>query len=432
MTTVISNFEARTKRVAQLGFTVCAGFLGLLFISAWFLRIDGAVVSPAHVISMGNNRIVQHPDGGSIRELLVENGTQVEAGDVLVVLDSQPVEADFNVATFRQLELRVKLARLKALLEEDDAFEFNWLRTSGGNPRLEKIIATQEKLFNASREAFLSRTSVLKDRIAFLRSEIAALESQMQTVGRQLGVIERQLAEVTPLVKDQLVAKSREWQLMRDQIAAQEQIDSMKVIRVRTESSLNDAENELSQLMNDHREKLTAEIEETETELQSVDQSYAQLSDRLTRLEITAPVSGLVHNLQFRNEQAVIQPGQPIMEIVPLNEGYELMARVSPADIDQVATGQPARLRFDAFDSRSTPELSGTVTKISADRLTDDATGQVYFEVSIDLDERELDRLGPVDTLSGMPATAMLRTRDRSLLSYLVQPVEQQVARAFH
>jgi len=432
MTTVISNFEARTKRVAQLGFTVCAGFLGLLFLSAWFLRIDGAVVSPAHVISMGNNRIVQHPDGGSIRELLVENGTQVEAGDVLVVLDSQPVEADFNVATFRQLELRVKLARLRALLEENDAFEFNWLRTSGGNPRLEKIIATQEKLFNASREAFLSRTSVLKDRIAFLRSEIAALESQMQTVGRQLGVIERQLAEVTPLVKDQLVAKSREWQLMRDQIAAQEQIDSMKVIRVRTESSLNDAENELSQLMNDHREKLTAEIEETETELQSVDQSYAQLSDRLTRLEITAPVSGLVHNLQFRNEQAVIQPGQPIMEIVPLNEGYELMARVSPADIDQVATGQPARLRFDAFDSRSTPELSGTVTKISADRLTDDATGQVYFEVSIDLDERELDRLGPVDTLSGMPVTAMLRTRDRSLLSYLVQPVEQQVARAFH
>ena len=432
MTTVISNFETRTKRVAQLGFAVCAGFLGLLFVSAWFLRIDGAVVSPAHVISMGNNRIVQHPDGGSIRDLLVENGTQVEAGDVLVVLDSQPVEADFNVATFRQLELRVKLARLKALLEEDDAFEFNWLRTSGGNPRLEKIIATQEKLFNASREAFLSRTSVLKDRIAFLRSEIAALESQMQTVGRQLGVIERQLAEVTPLVKDQLVAKSREWQLMRDQIAAQEQIDSMKVIRVRTESSLNDAENELSQLMNDHREKLTAEIEETETELQSVDQSYAQLSDRLTRLEITAPVSGLVHNLQFRNEQAVIQPGQPIMEIVPLNEGYELMARVSPADIDQVATGQPARLRFDAFDSRSTPELSGIVTKISADRLTDDATGQVYFEVSIDLDERELDRLGPVDTLSGMPVTAMLRTRDRSLLSYLVQPVEQQVARAFH
>ncbi len=300
-------------------------------------------------------------------------------------------------------------------------------------PRIDAmIIATQEKLFNASREAFLSRTSVLKDRIAFLRSEIAALESQMQTVGRQLGVIERQLAEVTPLVKDQLVAKSREWQLMRDQIAAQEQIDSMKVIRVRTESSLNDAENELSQLINDHREKLTAEIEETETELQSVDQSYAQLSDRLTRLEITAPVSGLVHNLQFRNEQAVIQPGQPIMEIVPLNEGYELMARVSPADIDQVATGQPARLRFDAFDSRSTPELSGTVTKISADRLTDDATGQVYFEVSIDLDERELDRLGPVDTLSGMPVTAMLRTRDRSLLSYLVQPVEQQVARAFH
>ena len=432
MTTVISNFETRTKRVAQLGFAVCAGFLGLLFVSAWFLRIDGAVVSPAHVISMGNNRIVQHPDGGSIRELLVENGTQVEAGDVLVVLDSQPVEADFNVATFRQLELRVKLARLKALLEEDDAFEFNWLRTSGGNTRLEKIIATQEKLFNASREAFLSRTSVLKDRIAFLRSEIAALESQMQTVGRQLGVIERQLAEVTPLVKDQLVAKSREWQLMRDQIAAQEQIDSMKVIRVRTESSLNDAENELSQLINVHREKLTAEIEETETELQSVDQSYAQLSDRLTRLEITAPVSGLVHNLQFRNEQAVIQPGQPIMEIVPLNEGYELMARVSPADIDQVATGQPARLRFDAFDSRSTPELSGIVTKISADRLTDDATGQVYFEVSIDLDERELDRLGPVDTLSGMPVTAMLRTRDRSLLSYLVQPVEQQVARAFH
>lgn len=425
-------FEFRATRFVRIGMIIFALFLGLIMVSAFLLRIDGAVVSSAHIISNGKNKIVQHPEGGTIGELLVANGQHVEAGTPLVILDGEAIRSEFNVAVFRQLELRVKLARLRARLAGDASFDFNWLRMSGRDERLKKIVATQEKVFTASRNAYLSGTTALRDRISFLGQEIEALDLQIATMSKQLVIIDKQLEEVGPLVDDQLVAKSREWQLVRDQINAQEKLDSLSVVRVKTGSALSEARNELIRLTTDDRQNLQSEIEDTETELQSVDQSYERLNDRLARLVIKSPAEGMVHDLKFRNEQAVIRPGESIMEIVPVSSGYEAVARISPADIDQVSFGQTVRLRFDSMDIARTPLLHGTVKEISADRLTDENTGMQYYEVYVDIDDTELERLGTVEIMSGMPATALLKTKDRSLLSYLIRPVEQQVSRAFH
>lgn len=432
MTQPVSVFSDRASKVARHGLIVCGVFLGLLALSAFFLRIEGAVVSPAHVVSSGQNKIVQHPDGGRITRLIVQNGDEVEAGDPLIELDRSPVESEFNIVTYRQLELRVKRARLQSLLNDQDELTFDWIRSGDLEGPMTKIRQTQDKLFAASRSTYLSSRKVLDERIAFLAEEIEALYNQIATVTRQLDAVGQQLTDVRPLVEEQLVAKSREWQLVRDQIATQEQLDSLKVVRVRSNNALSEAQNDLASLISDHREKWTTELEATETELQAIDQSYERLNDQMTRLVLTAPVSGKIHNLKVRNEQAVIRAGDPILEIVPDSAGYDIIARISPADIDEVVFGQQVRLRFDGISTPAAPELEGSVKSISADRLTDQQTGISYFEVTIEVPEAEFESLGGVQSVNGLPATAMLKTKERSLLSYLVQPMEDQMSRAFH
>lgn len=432
MTQPVSVFSDRASKVARHGLIVCGVFLGLLALSAFFLKIEGAVVSPAHVVSSGQNKIVQHPDGGRIARLIVHNGDIVEAGDPLMELDRSPVESEFNIVTYRQLELRVKRARLQSLLNDQDELTFNWIRSGDLEGPMTKIRQTQDKLFAASRSTYLSSRKVLDERIAFLAEEIEALDNQIATVTRQLDAVGQQLTDVRPLVEEQLVAKSREWQLVRDQIATQEQLDSLKVVRVRSNNALSEAQNDLASLISDHREKWTTELEATETELQAIDQSYERLNDQMTRLVLTAPVSGKIHNLKVRNEQAVIRAGDPILEIVPDSAGYDIIARISPADIDEVVFGQQVRLRFDGINTPAAPELEGSVKSISADRLTDQQTGISYFEVTIEVPEAEFESLGGVQSVNGLPATAMLKTKERSLLSYLVQPMEDQMSRAFH
>lgn len=432
MTQPVSVFSDRASKVARHGLIVCGVFLGLLALSAFFLRIEGAVVSPAHVVSSGQNKIVQHPDGGRIAKLIVHNGDIVEAGDPLMELDRSPVESEFNIVTYRQLELRVKRARLQSLLNDQDELTFNWIRSGDLEGPMTKIRQTQDKLFAASRSTYLSSRKVLDERIAFLAEEIEALDNQIATVTRQLDAVGQQLTDIRPLVEEQLVAKSREWQLVRDQIATQEQLDSLKVVRVRSNNALSEAQNDLASLISDHREKWTTELEATETELQAIDQSYERLNDQMTRLVLTAPVSGKIHNLKVRNEQAVIRAGDPILEIVPDSAGYDIIARISPADIDEVVFGQQVRLRFDGINTPAAPELEGSVKSISADRLTDQQTGISYFEVTIEVPEAEFESLGGVQSVNGLPATAMLKTKERSLLSYLVQPMEDQMSRAFH
>ena len=246
MTQPVSVFSDRASKVARHGLIVCGVFLGLLALSAFFLRIEGAVVSPAHVVSSGQNKIVQHPDGGRIAKLIVHNGDIVEAGDPLMELDRSPVESEFNIVTYRQLELRVKRARLQSLLNDQDELTFNWIRSGDLEGPMTKIRQTQDKLFAASRSTYLSSRKVLDERIAFLAEEIEALDNQIATVTRQLDAVGQQLTDIRPLVEEQLVAKSRDWQLVRDQIATQEQLDSLKVVRVRSNNALSEAQKLMS------------------------------------------------------------------------------------------------------------------------------------------------------------------------------------------
>ena len=424
-------FSQRMRKMTHMGYVVAGVFGTLLLVAAFGIKINGAVISPAYVISTGNTKMVQHRDGGIVKDIRVRDGDLVAADQLLIVLDESRVDAEFNVARFKQFELKVKLSRLKSALNGDEDMSMQ-LTGAGTEAQFKQIIDTQQKLLDAERRSYQRDRLKLKERISLLTAEISALDRQSATIVQQLSVIDAQLAEVAPLVEEQLVAVSREWQLKRDRIAVESQMESIKVQRVKTRTTLTEARNELDVMEAERAYGILRDIEETETELKSVTESFSQLSDQSHKLDIRSPVPGIVHDLLPRNAGAVIKPGETVLQIVPQESGHELKASVQPQDIDQVFVGQVVRLKFDALDARTTPEIFGAVETVSADRLVNEATGQSYYSVTIRIEEDQLDKLGEQPIVSGMPVTAMFSTTNRSLLSYLLRPIEQQAARAFH
>jgi len=424
-------FSKRLQKIAFRGLLTSAAFGGLLFASIFMINLEGAVISPATVIPEGENKLVQHREGGIVNSLLVKDGDIVSEGQWLVLLNNQAVKSEFNVLKFRRVELGAKLARLKANLSPNGQYVYGLPDDTRRDPDAIQIVKTQKQLFEAERGSFLATQQKLNERIRSLESEIVALESQIQTTSQQARLIEQQINDILPLVQDQLVPKARELDLRRGLVSAQSQLDSLNVSRARMESSLSNGRNELSQFRTTSKHDIVSQIEVAETELLEATQGYDRLQDQLSRHVIQAPVSGKVHELNVFNHGGVIRPGETIMKIVPQDQEIVLSAKVKPTDIDQVFIGQSVRLRFDVFDVNKTPEINGTVTHISADMSQDDQTGIPFFGVTVSIEADEIAELGDAEILTGMPVTAMIRTESRTLFSYLTKPLADHSVKAF-
>ena len=424
-------FSKRLQKIAFRGLLTSAAFGGLLFASIFMINLEGAVISPATVIPEGENKLVQHREGGIINSLLVKDGDVVSEGQWLVLLNNQAVKSEFNVLKFRRVELGAKLARLKANLTPDEPFSYYLPEDTRRDPAANQIVTTQKQLFEAERGSFLATQQKLNERISSLQSEITALESQIQTTSQQARLIEQQISDILPLVEDQLVPKARELDLRRGLVTAQSQLDSLNVSRVRLESNLINGRNELSQFVTTSERDILSQVEATEAELLEANQGYDRLQDQLNRHVIQAPVSGKVHELTVFNEGGVIRPGETVMKIVPQDQEVVLSAKVRPSDIDQVFIGQSVRLRFDVFDVNKTPEITGSVSHIGADMSLDEQTGLPFFEVTISIEADEIAELGSADILAGMPVTAMIKTESRTLFSYLTKPLADHSVKAF-
>jgi len=426
-----SVFSKRLQKIAVRGLLTSAAFGGLLFASIFLINLEGAVISPATVIPEGDNKLVQHREGGTIDKLLVKDGDVVKQGQWLVVLNNAAVKSEHNVLKFRGIELGAKLSRLKARLEPNGAFSYVLPNDAHDDREAKQIMATQKQLFFADRESFLATQQKLNERIMSLQSEISALDSQIQTTSQQARLIDQQITDILPLVEEKLVPKAREWDLRRAQVSARSQLDSLNVSRVRLQSSLTENRNELSQFVSTSERDTLNEIEAAETALLSATQGYENIKDQLNRHVIQAPVSGKIHELNVFNSGGVIRPGETVMKIVPQDQEIVLSAKVKPVDIDQVYIGQSVRVRFDVFDVNKTPEIEGTVSHIGADMSVDEQTGFAFFEVKIEIEANEIEALGTADIIAGMPVTAMIRTDKRTLFSYLTKPLADHSVRAF-
>jgi len=408
--------------------------LAVLLAGSWlvFMPLAGAVVVPGNLVVQSNVKQIQHPTGGVVAEIKVHNGTRVAAGDLLVRLDAVQAQASLQVVTKQLDEIRARIARLVA--ERDGLAQINFSAKASkwsNDGDIAKLMASEQSLFKARAGARQSQKDLLQSQAAQLAQQITGFESQMDSKARQLELIHGELAGVQDLYDKRLVPLTRLTTLQREAAQLDGERGQLTSGIAETRSKIDASQLQIVRIDQDFRADVVKELGEAQAKESELAERDIAARDLLDRIEIRAPTSGVVNQLSVHTIGGVIKAGETIMEIVPDTDDLQIEARVEPKDIDHVRTGQSAFVRFTAFNQRTTPQLQGTVSYVSADTGRDQQTNAPYFTVRIVLPESERRRLNGQQLVAGMPAEVFMQTGSRTMMGYLLEPITDQMRRAF-
>lgn len=426
------HFSARGP--LTLGLLVLVILVGGFGGWAVFTNISGAVVASGQVEVERNRQVVQHPDGGIVDAILADEGDMVEAGDVLIRLDRTLLASEAAINEGQLFELMARRGRLEAEQNGADAidFEAELLEAAARDPAIAELVEGQRSLFHARLDTLRSETEQLGKRRQQIESQIEGIEAQQVALRQQQELMREELADQQRLMDQGLAQKSRVLALQREDARLAGTLGELQASKAEGEGRITEIDLQLLGLGTARREEAIARLRDLQYREQELAEQRRALQERLSRLDIRAPVSGIVYGLQVFAERSVIRAADPLLYIVPQDRPLLIATQVQITDIDQVFPGQEVALRLSALDMRTTPELFGSVNQVSADAFSDEATGQSYYRVEIILGEGEMDRLpeGSV-LLPGMPVEAFIRTADRTPMAYLLKPLTDYFARAF-
>jgi membrane fusion protein, type I secretion system len=407
-------------------------FLGAA-LGGWASTTDlaGAVVAGGSVVVDSHIKKVQHQKGGTVRDLLVREGAQVTADDVLIRLDDTQARASLVIVNTNLAELYARQARLEAERDDAETIDFGPLSAVALPGGTEKIIQAEHKLFELRRTARAGQKSQLSERVGQLQEEIEGLKGQHDARAKEIGFIQTELTGVRELWSKNLIPIQRVTALERDAVRIAGEHSSLISTIAQTKGKITETTLKIIQIDQDLRSEVAKELREIQAKIGEFQERKVSAEDILGKIEIRAPQSGRVHQLAVHTVRGVIAPGEPIMYIVPAGDMLIVEVRIAPHEIDRVHHGQMAMLRFTAFDQRTTPELMGEVVLVSADVTQDAKTGVSYFAVRVAVPDEEVARLKGTTLVPGMPVESFIQTGERTVISYLVKPIRDQVMRAF-
>jgi HlyD family secretion protein len=356
----------------------------------------------------------------------------VQTGELLLRLDATQARAGLQMVSKQLDELGAKIARLVA--ERDGLARIEVpvdLASRSGNETVRSLLASEDSLFKARFTARQSQKDLLQGRVAQLAEEIVGLEAQLDSKARQLELIAGELTGVQELYDKHLVQLTRLTTLQRESARIEGERGQIVSSIAETKSKIGETQLQMVRAEQDFRTDVVKELGEAQGKEAELVERSVSARDLLDRIEIHAPVAGVVHQLAAHTIGGVIRAGDTIMEIVPDTEDLQIEARLQPKDIDQVRTGQSAFVRFSAFNQRVTPQLTGSVSYVSADTSRDQQTNAPYFTVRVVLSDQERRRLAGQQLVPGMPAEVFMQTRSRTMMSYLFKPIADQMRRAF-
>jgi HlyD family secretion protein len=408
--------------------------LATLLGGSWlvFMPLAGAVVVPGNLVVQSNVKQIQHPTGGVVAEIKVHNGTRISAGDLLVRLDAIQVQASLQVVTKQLDEMRARMSRLATERDGVAEIEFSPERSTWlNNNEVRRLLASEESLFKARAGARQSQKDLLQSQAVQFGQQISGFESQMDSKARQLDLIHGELSGVQDLYDKRLVPLTRLTTLQREAAQIDGERGQLTSAIAEARSKIDASQLQMVRIDQDFRADVVKELGEAQAKEAELAERDVAARDLLERIEIRAPTSGVVNQLSAHTIGGVIRAGETIMEIVPDTDDLQIEARVEPKDIDHVRNGQPAFVRFTAFNQRTTPQLKGTISYVSADTGHDQQTNASYYTVRIVLPEDERRRLNDQQLVPGMPAEVFMQTGSRTMMSYLLEPITDQMRRAF-
>ncbi|WP_441525606.1 HlyD family type I secretion periplasmic adaptor subunit, partial [Bosea sp. TAB14] len=420
------------RRLAIVGGAGVALFAGTVGVWAVATTLSGAVVATGQFVVDGNVKKVQHQTGGIVGELRVHDGDRVEQDQILIRLDDTLTRSNLQIVTKQLDEFAARRARLQAERDRKTAIAIApELRARQGEAEVAELIAAEQSLFDARRSARDGQKAQLFKRVGQLRDEILGLKAQQVARDRQAALIEEELTGVRGLYEKSLVAISRKTALEREAANLDGQKGQLIASVAQSEGRIAETELQIIQIDEVLREEVMKELREIQGKTAELTERRVAAEDQLKRIDIKAPSAGFVHQLAVHTVGGVISPAEPAMLIVPAEDSLQLEVRINPPDIDQIALGRPAQVKLHAFNQRTTPELKGTVSRISADTTRDQQTGATFYTIRISVPAEEYARLAPQRVTAGMQADVFVQTEDRTPFEYIIKPLRDQIAKAF-
>jgi HlyD family secretion protein len=394
-------------------------------------EITGAIIAQGQIVVDSNVKKVQHPSGGIVGELRAKDGDRVKLGDIVVRLDDTVTRANLAIVTKGLNELMARRARLDAERGGLAGVTYPDELVKSTNPDVAIVISSENKLFQARLAARNGQKAQLRQQIEQMKEEAEGLSAQQNAKSKEIELIQRELVGVKELYAKNLVQLNRLTQLERE--SARIEGERGQLIAAMAQSRVKTSETELKiiQIDQDLASDVGKEMREIDGKIGEFVERKVTAEDQLKRVEIRAPQDGTVFQSAVHTVGGVIQAGEPIMLIVPEADNLAVEAKANPQDIDQMQIGQKAMLRFTNFNQRTTPEIFGVVTRISADTTTDQRTGATYYTIRVGMPPDEVARLGDVRLVPGMPVETFVQTGDRTVISYLAKPLYDQITRAF-
>jgi HlyD family secretion protein len=422
----------------SLKHVLTAGYASMFVIvgagGAWAVmtKLNGAVIAPATIMAESYSKRVQHKDGGIVKEILVRDGDRVEAGQPLVILDNTETKSELGIMSALLDEALAKRARLEAQRDRQEKISYpEEVMQRASEPALAAIISGQNKLFAARLVAVLGKKDQLKQQIDQLQEQIIGLDSQKASKDKQLALIANELKDLRDLAKKGLVPVSRLNSMDREAARLDGERGELQASRASAEAKIAEVKVQILQIDEEDLAQTLSELRDVEGKVAELRERRLSSSARLDRMVIKSPITGSVYQSTVHTVGGVISPGEAIMNVVPEADELVLLAQVQPKDIDEVQAGQAARIRFPAFNARTTPELTAEVTQVSADVTRPDQNTQPFYTITLTLSASEVAKLQSNKLKPGMPAEAFIQTDARTPLSYFLKPLTDQFAHAF-
>ncbi|MDG1340810.1 MAG: HlyD family type I secretion periplasmic adaptor subunit [Paracoccaceae bacterium] len=413
------------------------GFLALIVLvggfGTWAVRtqITGAIIASGRIEVDQNRQIIQHPTGGIVAEILVREGEPVEAEEILMRLDDNAYRSELAIIEGQLFELIARRGRLEAERDGMKEIVFDMLLDEAG-AQGESLKAGQLRLFVARRASEDNQIDQLTKRAGQIRNQIEGIVAQQAALTEQLALIEEELVSQQALLDRGLAQAARVLALRREKASLLGSQGDFTAQIAQAEGRITETDIQIITLDNKRREDAITRLRDLQFNELELSERRAALLVELDRLDIRAPVSGIVYDLTIFAPRSVVRPADPLMYLVPQDRPLVIAAEVETIHIDQVFVGQEVNVRFSAFDQRRTPELIGRVTQVSADAFEDERRGASFYRAEIILVDGEIEKLPDDLTLiPGMPAESFLRTNDRTPLDYLIKPLADYFAKAF-